>query len=430
MSKTSGRQAFLAYAMGVVAGVLGTLIWKQWFPDPEDRDVREYREVRDFVASTFVRSLDKQELLERSLRGMTRSLDPYSRYYDRAESDEFEQETQGNYPGIGVVMRQVEGRARVLFAVPGSPADRAGLLSGDAILSVDGVKSADLPWDEFAEHMRGPAGSLVALELQGTDGALRSVEVPRGLVPDPSVRHVEWLDVPGGTSYISVHGFSRRTPDEFDRAMSEMEPARALVLDLRDNLGGVMESAVAIADRFLSTGEILRTESRTASESHVAKEGTTLWPDLPMVVLVNGSSASAAEILAASLQDHRRAVLLGEPTYGKGVVQEIRRFPEFGTRAKVTSAYYYSPSGRLFERSAEAGRTYGIMPDVRVELTAGEQNGVRDYLAGYGTPKAVREALHTWQTRESVPQADYLPRDRQVLAALELLADHRPEPRD
>ncbi|MEZ6020067.1 MAG: PDZ domain-containing protein [Planctomycetota bacterium] len=429
MSKTSGRQAFLAYAMGVVAGVLGTLIWKQWFPDPEDRDVREYREVRDFVASTFVRSLDKQELLERSLRGMTRSLDPYSRYYDRAESDEFEQETQGNYPGIGVVMRQVEGRARVLFAVPGSPADRAGLLSGDAILSVDGVKAADLPWDEFAEHMRGPAGSLVALELQGTDGALRVSKCHAGSSPTP----------PYGTSNGSMNRAAPRTspcmgsraaPPTSSIARCPKWNRRApLVLDLRDNLGGVMESAVAIAGSVPEHGEILRTESRTASRSHVAKEAppcgpTCRWscwstaaPPAPRKSWRRRCKTTVGPCCSANRPTEKASCRRSDASPVRHPREGHQRLLLLPLRPAVRTQRRGGPYLRHY-----AGRARGA-DRRRAERRAGLPRGLRH------PESRTRGPAHLADPR--IRAAGGLSSARPpVLAALELLADHRPEPRD
>ena len=278
--------------------------------------------------------------------------------------------------------------------------------------------------------MRGPEGTRVTLQIKSLEQDPRSVSVARALVPDPSVRHAEMLPDTPGIAYLSMHSFSRRTPEEFDDAMDKLQGLgmQALVLDLRGNLGGIMESAVAVADRFVSQGVLLRTESRRQVREHTAKLDTTFWSDLPLVVLVDGESASASEILAGALQDHRRAALVGSPTYGKGMVQTIREFPEYATRVKVTSAYYYSPSGRLFERTAEEGRSFGIMPDVRIDLSDDSSRKTAAFLRSYAAPETSLAGLRRWEKLEDLELIQAVPQDGQLQAAVALLLGRHPTP--
>lgn len=428
MTHPSTRQIWLAYGMGIMSGVLCALIYREMRPESAGQELQQYVDVSRFVDQTFVRELEDQDLVTRSLKGLLSSLDPYSRYYDPQEAQREEQETAGQYLGIGVVLRWIDGQQRVLFPVPGSPADRAGLRTGDEVLAVAGQSTQDLPWSELSQRLRGQAGTSVRLELRGLDGLERSVDVERGLVPDPSVRHAQILEETPNLGYLTIRSFSRRTGVEFDLAMEELEAQglQGLIIDLRGNRGGVMEAALHIADRFVDEGLLLRTESRVTREEHFAKSETTRWPDLPVVFLVDGLTASASEILASALQDHQRASLVGTPTYGKGMVQTIRSFGRYGTKAKVTSAYYYSPKGRLLERTAEEGRDYGILPDVAVPLPDEVAARSLVYAESYGVPDESRAALDRWQAQVSTALLPSLPRDDQVLVALDLLQGKDP----
>ena len=414
--------------MGITSGVLFALIYQRMQEPKMDLDLRQYAEVRDFVYGNFVRPIDRQDILDRSLHGMARSLDPYSRFYDSDEAAKLENETAGNYRGIGIVMRRMDGKQRVLFCMPSSPAEAAGLQSGDILVRIDGEEIAALDSTTFGERMRGLEGSSVELHVQRLDGSTFDTTIQRGLVANPSVRHVEMLEDTPGIAYMSIHTFSRRTAVEFDAAMTSLEDQgmKALVLDLRGNLGGVMDASLAIARRLIPEGLLLRTEGSRQVEIHEADAGLAKWKDLPLVVLVDGDSASASEILAGALQDHRRAAIVGAPTYGKGMVQTIRRFPEFGTKIKVTSAYYYSPAGRLFERSSEEGRDHGLMPDVHIELKRNDRRSVSTYLAGYGAPLNVRPAIHAWEEQDGISVMPSVPRRAQLNAALDLLQGRQP----
>ncbi len=414
--------------MGITSGVLFALIYQRMQKPQMEPDLQQYADIRNFVRSNFVRPIDEQDILDRSLHGMARSLDPYSRFYNAEESARLENETAGNYFGIGVVTRRMDGKQRVLFCIPTSPAEAAGLRSGDELVLIDGDTVADLTSHGFGERMRGPEGTEISLNIRHMDGSIFDAKVKRGLVANPSVRHVEMIPNTPGIGYLSIHSFSRRTALEFDAAMSELkgQGMNGLILDLRGNLGGVMDTSLSIARRLIPKGSLLRTKGKRSTEVHLARSNETLWKDLPLVVLVDGDSASASEILAGALQDHRRAAIVGMPTYGKGMVQTIRRFPEYGTKVKVTTAYYYTPSGRLFERSSEEGREHGLVPDVVIQLDREAQRSVDNYLESYGAPMEAREAIQTWEQKAGIEVMPHVPRGAQFSAALDLLIGRHP----
>lgn len=417
------------YWVGVLCGVL-LLLLVQTLWDTGDPDLRQYRRVRDFVRESFVGEVDDQELLDHALHGMLSSLDAYSRYYDRGEARSLERETLGRYQGIGVLMKAPARDGQVLFALPGSPAARAGLRVGDRFVTVGGRAVAELDAEELQAELREPPSGVVEARVVGLDGSERDVVMHPESVVDPTVRHTRMVDPERGVGYVSIHSFSRETPGEFDRSFEFLraQGMRALVLDLRRNYGGILSSAVEIARRFVSSGLIVSTEGRGRPERFEAVASEALYHGFPLVVLVDGDSASASEVLAGALQDHRAAVVVGTPTYGKGMVQTIRRFDDGSTVAKVTSAYYYSPTHRNFERSAVPDRDHGILPDVEVPISELEQRVVHAYLERYGPPVEAIPAIEAWSAWEGRPLVEPHPPDAQLDAALELFAGRRPGP--
>ena len=283
---------------------------------------------------------------------------------------------------------------------------------------------------ELRATLREPPGGTVKARVRALDGVERDVTIVPDSVVDPSVRHARILDGARGVGYLAVTSFSNETPQEFDRAIDFLRSRgmRGLILDLRHDFGGVLEAAVRIADRFLSEGTIVSTEGRGDPIVYRATEKGTWLEGTPVVVLVDRDTASASEVLAGALQDHRAAVLVGEPTYGKGMVQTIRAFEPYGTRAKVTSSYYYSPNHRNFERSADHGREFGLLPDLELVLNDTDRSGVHAHLADYSPgPEAIPD-LESWEAREGVALIDPMPSDPQLAAALGLLLGERPGP--
>jgi carboxyl-terminal processing protease len=265
----------------------------------------------------------------------------------------------------------------------------------------------------------------VELRVVDLEGRERAVTVDARALVDPSLRHVRLISEEPRIGWISVEGFSRETPGEVDRALASLEeggPLEGLLLDLRGNLGGVLDAAVGLAGRFLPEGVVVRTRSRDEEETLSAVPSRCTHPDLPLVVLVDGSSASASEVVAGALQDHRRAVLVGSPTYGKGVVQTIRRFEPWGARAKVTTAWYTSPSGRNFERSATPGREEGLAPDLEIEVRDDAAAAVRAWLRAHQPSPEEEVLLRSWEEASGLSLLPRAPEDPVLAAALALLA--------
>ena len=315
-------------------------------------------EVEDRVRSEYVEPVTKEQLDLAAVDGMVASLDPHSAFLDPAEYDAMRVSTAGHYSGVGLEVAERDGRIAVVTPIDGSPADRAGVLSGDILLELDGRTVEGGTLEATIERMRGFVGSTVRLTVERTGEpeplrfALERSEV--------HVRTVRAEPLPGRYGYLRVTHFTDATPRDFDRALAGLQsdgPLRGLVLDLRGNPGGVLESSVSVADEFLDSGVIVRAEGRTAESRFVlrATEGDALR-SAPLVVLIDRGSASGAEIVAGALRDHGRATLMGERTFGKGSVQTVMPLAN-GQALKLTTSRYYTPSGSsLHER--------GLEPDV------------------------------------------------------------------
>jgi carboxyl-terminal processing protease len=315
-------------------------------------------EVEDRVRSEYVEPVTKEQLDLAAVDGMVASLDPHSAFLDPAEYEAMRVSTAGHYSGVGLEVAVRDGRIAVVAPIDGSPADRAGVRSGDILLAIDDRTVAGGTLEETIERMRGFVGSTVRLTVERSGEpeplqfALERSEV--------RVRTVRAEPLPGRYGYLRVTHFTDATPRDFDRALAGLQsaaPLRGLVLDLRGNPGGVLESSVSVADEFLDSGVIVRAEGRTAESRFVlrATEGDALR-SAPLVVLIDRGSASGAEIVAGALRDHGRATLMGERTFGKGSVQTVMPLAN-GQALKLTTSRYYTPSGSsLHER--------GLEPDV------------------------------------------------------------------
>ena len=320
-------------------------------------------EVEDRVRREYVEPVTKEQLDLAAVDGMVASLDPHSAFLDPAEYEAMRVSTAGHYSGIGLEVAERDGRIAVVTPIDGSPADRAGVRSGDILLEIDGRTVEDRTLEETIERMRGFVGSTVRLtvERNGEPQPLRFA-LERSEV---HVRTVRAEPLPGRYGYLRVTHFTDATPRDFDRALADLQsdaPLRGLVLDLRGNPGGVLESSVSVADEFLDSGVIVRAEGRTAESRFVlsATEGDALR-SAPLVVLIDRGSASGAEIVAGALRDHGRATLMGERTFGNGAVQAVMPLAN-GQALKLTTSRYYTPSGSsLHER--------GLEPDVSLAET-------------------------------------------------------------
>lgn len=419
-----GNQLILFIAGALFGAVVLTGLQRLVSTD-EEADITQYRAVRDFVAENFVREVPTEQLLDGALSGMLRSLDDYSRYYSPEEARELDRDTSGRYTGIGVILKRPIEEGRILFTLPGSPAERAGLQVGDLIVGVDGVP---LPGPFDPELLRRDLDSeqLEALEIDviGLDGSEHTVAIEPASLINPTVRHAHIANTELAVGYLSITSFSHETPLEFDNAFRVLKERgmKALVIDLRANLGGVLSASVDIARRFVAEGIIVSTEGSGPPDVREAISEMAISSGFPLVVLVDGNSASASEVMAAALQDHRVAVLIGTPTYGKGLVQTIHRFPEVGSIAKVTTSYYYTPSHRNLDHSIDPGRDYGILPDIEITLERETQRSIYRYIAEYSPPFAAVPAIRAWEAELGETLLTEHPDDPQLQAALDLFA--------
>ncbi len=420
--RTPRAAAALGFAAGVsVAATAGLLVWPAAEPD-----VARYREVRDWTRGAFVRGVTEDELLDHALRGLASGLDDYSEWYDREALSLLDRQNVGRYQGLGISIRHPLSEGRILFPLEGSPAEAAGIRPGDRIERVQGKEYAQLGHDAFRALISTPEPADVDLEVVGLDGKSRRVQVRTSSVLEPTVRHERIVDVERGIGYVAIHAFSQQTAVEFDAALKRLgdQGLQGLVIDLRGNSGGVLVAAVQVASRFIGDGVLVRTQGRTERYVHEAPKGSARWANLPLAVLVDPGSASASEVLAGALQDHRAAVLVGEATFGKGAVQTIHRLPERTGAIKVTTSRYETPAGQRLDRGAEGA--HGLVPDLWVHIDADARQAIHAYLSRSSPPERWTAAIRDWERAEGLDLLPSHPPDPQLDAALRLFAGARP----
>jgi carboxyl-terminal processing protease len=370
---------FLILAIGIAIGLTlglarGVMADKQGLgADLPWQDARTLAEVLERVKHDYVNPVDDHQLLQAAIRGMVSSLDPYSAYLVGEEYDEIKISSSGRYSGVGIEISIEDEQVVVVSPFDGSPAAKAGIRSGDVIVTIDGVAVNTSALADTIGRMRGPEGTTVKIGIM-RDGVAEPLlfTLKRSRVDLHSVR-AEMIE--SGYGYVRISQFSETTGDELGVALKDLRkrnsaPLEGLVLDMRDNPGGVLEAAVAVADAFLDSGVIVTAKGRTPDSKFEmnATPGDAL-NGAPIVVLVNGGTASAAEIVAGALKDQHRAKLMGRTTFGKGSVQTI--VPLADDRAvKLTTSLYYTPSGASINH-------LGIAPDIELprEATPPAANG-------------------------------------------------------
>ena len=321
--------------------------------------LKRFSQVLDLVERHYVNDTTRKDLLNGAIKGMLQGLDPHSNYMNAEEYKEMQETTSGEFSGIGIEISQENGQVTVVSPIEDTPAFRAGLLPGDIILSINGQPTQELSLQEVVTRIRGPKGSEVELSVLHSDAkAPLTVRIVRDAIPLISVKSKELED---GYYWMRITRFSERTTQELQEAIKAASKAnlKGIVLDLRNNPGGLVDQAVGVADTFLSEGTIVSIRGRQESSirEYTAKPQKS-DVTVPMVVLVNAGSASASEIVAGALRDHKRALIIGERTFGKGSVQNIIPLAD-GSGLKLTVALYYTPSGSSIQAQ-------GISPDLEI----------------------------------------------------------------
>jgi carboxyl-terminal processing protease len=361
------KRSILAVTIGTLLGLglgLSPTVLADLQPDPLPlTDARRLAEVMERIRSDYVDEVSDAVLLRHAVRGMLEGLDPHSAYLDAEDLGDLRVAADGAYSGVGLEVVEQDGRITIISPIDGTPAASAGIQPGDVIIRVDGQPLLDISLEDGISLVRGPAGSTVVLTIlrEGVDGPLEfslvraSVEIvsARGQLLEP------------GIGYLRVAQFSENTGSQLAASLQDVideneGPLTGVVLDLRNNPGGLLESAVEVSELFLDGGLVVSAEGRAdrSSFSREARPGDAL-EGAALVVLVNEGTASASEIVAGALQDHARAVIAGHTTFGKGSVQTVMPLTG-GTAIKLTTSRYFTPSGRSIQAA-------GIVPDVVLE---------------------------------------------------------------
>ncbi len=363
------------YFIAAIGGALAGAIVTTQFAGPlvaqeSDRVTNTYEQLDLFgdiferIRSTYVEEVDDKDLIEAAINGMLTSLDPHSSYLPPKDYEDMQVETKGEFGGLGIEVTQEDGFVKVVSPIDDTPAARAGIEVGDFITHVDGESVLGLTLDEAVEMMRGPVGSEIVISIvrEGVDQPF-DVTIVRDTIKLTAVR----VRTEGRAVVLRVTSFTEQTYANLEEGLRDeveanggMENIDGFVLDLRNNPGGLLGQAIAVSDAFLEAGEIVSTRGRDPQDSdRYNAEPGDLAEGMPIVVLINGGSASASEIVAGALQDHHRAIVVGTKSFGKGSVQTIMPIQGDGAM-RLTTARYYTPSGRSIQ-------SLGVAPDILVE---------------------------------------------------------------
>lgn len=356
MRKLITAFAFSAILMAVPAAAIAAESDEETF-----RQLELFGDIFERVRSQYVDETTDKELIESAINGMLQALDPHSSYLNEESFRDMQVQTRGEFGGLGIEVTMEQGLVRVVSPIDDTPAARAGIEAGDFITHLDGETVLGLTLSEAVDKMRGRIGSDIRLTIRREGQEAFDVSVTRDVVRIKSVRS----RVEGKVGYVRITTFNEQTNDGLETAMADIreelgDEMIGLVLDLRRNPGGLLDQAVKVSDAFLDRGEIVSTRGRDKDDSQRfnARPGD-LANGLPIVVLINGGSASASEIVAGALQDHKRAVIMGTESFGKGSVQTIMAIPGHGAM-RLTTAAYFTPSGKSIQQT-------GIAPDIVVE---------------------------------------------------------------
>ena len=362
------RQRLLVLSAMILSAIFALLLIAPPTSKAQSNNEETYRQLTLFgdvfqrVREDYVEEVSDQELIEAAINGMLTSLDPHSAYLPDDNFQKMQVQTRGKFGGLGIEVTMENGFVKVVSPIDDTPADKAGILPEDLIISVDGESIVGLTLNDAVEKLRGPIGSNVKISVQRAQDEPFEVNIIRDEIKIKSVRSRLYETI----GYVRITTFSEQTSPGLQKAIDDLqaeteEGLTGLVLDLRNNPGGLLSEAIRVSDAFLEKGEIVSTRGRGENEiQHAYARPGDISNGLPLVVLINSGSASASEIVAGALKDHRRAVVMGTRSFGKGSVQTITPMPGHGAM-RLTTARYFTPSGVSIQAK-------GISPDIEVAL--------------------------------------------------------------
>lgn len=388
--------------------------------------VRTLVDIHRQVANNYVEPVDESALRQGAINGMLNQLDPFSIYIPPAKEEDFDRMLEGSFKGVGIQLNQTDnGAVEVVSPIDGSPAFKAGMQAGDIILKVNGEGLDGLRLTEVIKRISGKLGTDVTLRVRHVGGQEVDLTMKREEVSMPTVRAYrrkadntwDWFisDKPR-IAYVRITQFTLETSDKLRQTLTELlqQDMKGLILDLRFNPGGHLDQAEKVVNLFIDHGVIVSTRGRNRPEEVRRAVATGTLPYFPLIVLVNEHSASASEIVAGSLMDNRRALVIGQRTYGKGSVQEVVPLEDKGGKLKLTVAHYYLPSGRLVHRKKGA-TDWGVQPQIVVPMdTAAQQRLAKD--------SYMRELFHRPTTVPATAQAISASADVQLQRAIDTMA--------
>lgn len=391
-----------------------------------------FAEIVAKAQANYVTEFDEGEAIEAAINGMLASLDPHSSYLDPDDFKDMQAQTSGEYGGLGIEVTAQDGFVKVVSPMDGTPAARAGIKSGDFLTAIDGKSIVGLPLNDAVKQMRGAVGSNLSVTVVRESVEPFDVSLTREVIRPEVVKSKTVGDV----GYIRITTFNEQTVKALDKAIENVRkgPLKGLVLDLRDNPGGLLEASIEVTSRFVNGGEVVSTRGRhdTDSRRYNAVRASRFPDQLPVVVLVNNGSASAAEIVAGALQDRQRAVVMGVTSFGKGSVQTVLPLGPNKGAMRLTTSRYYTPSGRSIQGA-------GIDPDVevaQVRLSDKDLADLKTRAARY-SEAALPHALENEQGAErkpphvpaNMPPADYKGEDYQLDQAVALITAGKATPK-
>lgn len=344
-------------------------------PDIPLDELRAFSEIFGRIKNNYVEPVEDKELFRNAIKGMLSGLDPHSTYLDLEDFKSLREGTSGEFGGLGIEVTMEDGFVRVVSPIDDTPAAASGILAGDVIIRLDDTPVKGLSLRDAVAKMRGKPGSKILLTIirDGEDKPLK-IELTRAIIKVKSIKH---KTLEAGYGYVRISTFQQRTGEALNTAIDQLKmdndgKLKGLVLDLRNNPGGLLNAAVDVSDSFITKGMIVYTDGRVLdSKQQFTAKPTDVLKGAPIVVLVNGGSASASEIVAGALQDHHRAVIMGTKTFGKGSVQTVMPLTD-DTAVKMTTALYYTPSGRSIQAE-------GIVPDIIVDRVTVTQGGNSEF---------------------------------------------------